>query len=332
MKFTAKRTALGAFALVTALLTASCSSGGTASDGTAVLTLGHAWSPSDANAQAVQRFADEVERRSGGELRVEIYTSGQLGDDAEVLEGLGLDTVDMWVGGSGVYSQMTPAGQFLVLPYLFDSVDDAMGRYAGDLGDAVKREIADDTRTRVLSFWPRGARHLTLDERATSLEDIAGLRIRVPENPMVLRTWDAFGASPTPMAFGDVLTALEQGALEGQENPLATIDSAGLAVAQSSLILTGHVIEPTAVSIGDSAWEDLTKEQRDVLTAAADGPTRDALLEQVRADESRLVEELEDAGMTVVRPDLEEFRRRAAGLAEEAGPEVAALYERAMRS
>ncbi|OZM76899.1 TRAP transporter substrate-binding protein [Pseudonocardia sp. MH-G8] len=323
--FTIRRSMLGVALLVMALTSASCAATGSTPAGVTTLTLGHTWSKTDANAEAVQAFADEVQRESGGSLRIEIYPSGQLGDDAEALEGLGLGTVDMWVGGSGVYSQMTPVGQFLVLPYLYDDIDDAMRHYNGDLGRAVQERISRDTRTRVLAFWPRGARHLTLNSAATTPQDIAGLRIRVPENPMILRSWQAFGASPTPMAFGDVLTALEQGALEGQENPLATIDSAGLSVAQSTLILTGHVIEPTAMSIGASAWERLDEGQRALLERIANGPVRDGLLDFVRSEETRLEGELAEDGMQVVRPDRAAFRDRVAGLAERAGPVVTEL-------
>ncbi|MCT2581850.1 TRAP transporter substrate-binding protein [Actinophytocola gossypii] len=322
-----KRQAIPAVLLATAVLAASAC--GTADGNTpTTLVLGHAWSATDANAVAVQDFADEIAEASDGSLRVEVYPSGQLGDDAEALEGLGLGTVDMWVGGSGVYSQMTPVGQFLVLPYLFDDIDEAMDVYTGDLGERVADRITADTGTRVVSWWPRGARHLTLNERATTPADIAGLRIRVPENPMILRTWAELGASPTPMAFGDVLTALEQGALEGQENPLTTIDSAGLSVAQSTLILTGHVIEPTAVSIGDDAWDRLTGEQRDILTTAASGAVRTGLLDYVRSQEKLLVDKLAEDGMTVVEPDRQAFRERTASLAAEAGPVVEDLYRR----
>lgn len=329
--FRIRRSLPGVALMVGALLATSCTAGEDTASAPTTLTLGHAWSAGDPNAQAVQKFADEVDRETDGRVHIEIYTSGQLGEDAEVLEALGLETVDMWVGGSGVYSQMTPAGQFLVLPYLFDDIDEAMRAYDGELGDAVEDRIAEDTRTRLLSLWPRGPRHLTLNTEARTPEDIGGLRVRVPENPTILRTWQAFGASPTPMAFGDVLTALEQGALEGQENPLATIDSAGLSVAQSTLVLTGHVIEPTAVSIGDAAWERLTEKQRAVVEQAADGAVRDDLLGYVRSEEKQLVKSLSEEGMKVIEPDREAFRRRATGLAEQAGPVVAELYERRWR-
>lgn len=314
--------------LLMSLLAASCTAAGALSTESTTLTLGHAWASTDANAKAVQRFADEVERESGGSLKIEIYTSGQLGEDAEALEGLDLGTVDMWVGGSGVYSQMTPLGQFLVLPYLFVDIDEAMSVYNSRLGNEIQQLIAEDTDTRVISFWPRGARHLTLNKAAVTPADIAGMRIRVPENPMISRSWQAFGASPTPMAFGDVLTALEQGALEGQENPLATIDSAGLSVAQSTLVRTGHVIEPTAVSIGEPAWNRLSTEQRTVLERVANGPVREDLLNFVRSEEARLTGKLAGDGMRIVEPNRATFRARTADLARTAGPVVEQLYHK----
>ncbi|GGE79104.1 TRAP transporter substrate-binding protein [Nesterenkonia cremea] len=324
--FTSRSRAAGGLAAVSLIL-AACSPSASADEAPVTLTLGHTWSVTDANAQAVQDFADEVAEVSDGNLRIEIYPGGQLGEDIEILEGLGLETVDIWVGGSGVYSQMSPVGQFLVLPFLFDDLEEAMTHYDGELGEAVERQVAETSNTRLLSLWPRGPRHLTLNTEATTPEDISGLRIRVPENPMSLQTWAGFDASPTPMPFGDIMTALEQGALEGQENPLETIHSAGLPTAQSHLILTAHVIEPTALSIGDAAWARLDEEQRQILEEAASGTARDELLAHVLEREEVLVDELADEGMTVIEPDRDAFAARVEDLPEMAGPEVAALYE-----
>lgn len=309
------------------MATSACTIGGDASDAT-TLTLGHTWAATDANAEAVQEFADTVYSESEGELRIEVYTGGQLGDDAQVLESLGIEVTDMWVGGSGVYNQMTAVGQFLVLPYLFEDIDEAMSHYDGDLGRDVEDQINKDTPTQLLSLWPRGARHLTMNEEVTSPDDLAGQRIRVPENPMILRSWEMFGASPTPMPFGDVLTALEQGVLEGQENPLETIDSAGLASAQSTLMLTSHVIEPTAVSISDAAWDKLTEEQQSIMNEAANGAVRDDLLEYVQTQEDRLPEELSAQGMNVIEPENSPFEELVADLVPQADPVVRDLYDR----
>lgn len=313
--------------IAASLLLTACLPSTDAADETVTLTLGHTWAVTDANAEAVEQFVDEVEELSDGELRIEVYPSGQLGEDVEMLEGLGLETIDMWVGGSGVYSQISPTGQFLVLPFLFEDIDDAMSHYDGELGGAIEQQVLETTSTRLLSLWPRGPRHLTLNSEASLPEDISGLRIRVPENPMILRTWASFGASPTPMPFGDIMTALEQGALEGQENPLETIYAAGLSSAQSHLILTAHVIEPTALSMSDPAWQELSGEHQEILTQAANGAVREDLLEYVREREEVLVDELAAEGMTVIEPDQEAFAERIDGVEEEAGPEVIELYD-----
>lgn len=325
--FKTSRIRAACYLATASLLLASCVPGADVADAPVTLTLGHTWSSTDANAKAVQQFADSVEEASHGDLRIEVYPGGQLGEDVEMLEGLGLETVDIWVGGSGVYSQISPVGEFLVMPFMFTDIDEAMNHYNGTLGEAVKQVVLDTSDTRLLSLWPRGARHLTLNSEAKVPNDISGLRVRVPENPMILRTWAALGASPTPMPFGDVTTALQQGALDGQENPLETIKTAGLASAQSHLILTAHVIEPTAVSISEAAWKELDKEDRATLDSAANGAPRDQLLEYVRNSEESLLDEFRADDITVVEPNRDAFIDRVGGLAEEAGPEVTKLYE-----
>lgn len=300
-----------------------------AEDPPVTLDLGHVWPEDDAQAQAVQEFADEVEELSGGTLTIQILPAGQLGGDRDILEGLELGTVDLWVGGAGVYNAMTDAGQFYVVPFMFESVAEAMDAYDGDLGDLITQRIEDETDTRLLAHWPRGPRHLTLNAAAETPDGLQGARIRVPENPMFIETWERLGASPTPMAFPEVFTGLQQGTIDGQENPLALINSAGFYQVQSHLVLTAHVIEPLAISIGNSAWDQLTENQQVALTEAANGTAKDNFRRTVENDEQELREVLAEAGMEIVEPDIDSYRERVDGLIDEEFPELRDLYQAA---
>lgn len=302
--------------------------GNGAQDEPVTLQAGHVWPEDDYQAEAVARFAEEVEETSGGSVTIDIAPAGQLGDDREILEGLGIGTADIWVGGAGVYNAVTPVGQLFPAPFMFDNLEQAMATYDGEIGDEINQRIEEDTETAVLAYWARAPRHLTLDESAEDPSALSGKRIRVPENPMFIQTWQALGASPTPMDFTEVFTALQQGTINGQENPLVLIESAGLYQVQSHLMLTSHVIEPIAVSIGDSAWQSLSEEQQNAVREAANGAAKEQMMQNSVEQEGDLRQRLEEEGMTVVEPDREAYRQATEGLVENNFPEIADLYNR----
>jgi TRAP-type transport system periplasmic protein len=293
------------------------------------LELGHVWPDDDPQAQAVAEFADDVNELSGGSVTIEIFPASQLGGDREILEGLELGTNDLWVGGAGVYNAMSDVGLLYVVPFMFDDVDGAMEAYDGDLGEEVSQRIMDETDTRVLAHWPRGPRHLSLNQAAETPDSLQGARIRVPENPMFIETWRRLGASPTPMEFPEVFTALQQGTIDGQENPLGLTYTSGFAQVQSHMNLTAHVIEPLAVSIGNTAWDGLTENQQAALEEAAQGQARDNFRQVVEEEEEEFRVALEEDGMEIVEPDIEAYRQQVDGLVEEEFPQVQDLYETA---
>ncbi|TCJ20721.1 TRAP transporter substrate-binding protein [Rubrobacter taiwanensis] len=325
MRAACKYVLLVAAAVLTAATLAAC---GAAGEEEQTLELGHVWPEDDYQAEGVARFAEEVEELTGGSVTVNISPAGQLGGDREILEGLELGTNDMWVGGAGVYNAITPVGQLFPAPFMFDDLDAAAETYDGEIGEEIKQRIEEDTDTVALAFWDRGPRHLTLNSAAEQPEDLAGKRIRVPENPIFIETWRALGASPTPMEFPEVFTALQQGTIDGQENPLALTHSSGFYDVQSHLMLTGHVIEPIAVAISAGAWEGLSEEQQDALVEAANGAAKEEVAQITRDQEEEFRRLLEEEGMTVIEPDREAYREATEGIVEENFPEISDLYNR----
>lgn len=333
--------ALSATAALTAAL-AACGNGGGDNTGTApeggdaatgggectdvALTLGHVWPENDPQAEATAQFVEAVTEQTDGQVQIEIFPAGQAGGDRDILEGLSLGTTDIWVGGAGVYNAVSPLGEFFVTPFMFDGIEDMAEAYDGELGEAVRQQLDEETDTTVIGFWPRGPRHVTANKALNTPADMEGLRIRVPENPMFIAAFEAMGANPTPMAFPEVFTALQQGTIDGQENPLALIQSSGFSQVQSHLNLTGHIIEPLALAISDDSWSSLCAEQQDAVRAAAQ-EVSDSFLEELTTQEEQLRQELESEGMTVVEPDIEAFREATQSVRETVGSEFADLYE-----
>jgi tripartite ATP-independent transporter DctP family solute receptor len=300
--------------------------GGEASECTdAALTLAHVWPENDPQAEATARFAETITEQTDGSVQIDIFPAGQSGGDTDILEGLALGTTDVWVGGAGVYNAISPLGQFFVTPFMFDGVEDMATSYNGDLGDAIRERLDEETDTTVIGFWPRGPRHVTANTALNTPEDLKGLRIRVPENPMFIAAFKAMGANPTPMDFTEVFTALQQGTIDGQENPLALILSSGFPQVQSHLNLTGHIIEPLALAIADETWDSLCAEQQEAIRGAAQ-QVGDEFLQEILDQEAQLRQELEAEGMTVVEPDIEAFRSATQQVREDVGSEFADLY------
>ncbi|MHA6631785.1 TRAP transporter substrate-binding protein [Pseudonocardia sichuanensis] len=289
------------------------------------LTLGHVWPENDPQAAATVRFTERVSEQTQGSVRIEVFPAGQAGGDRDILEGLALGTTDLWIGGAGVYNAVSDLGEFFVTPFMFGSIDEMAEAYNGELGDAVRQRLDEQTETTVIGFWPRGPRHITSNTPLNTPADLEGLRIRVPENPMFISAFEAMGANPTPMAFPEVFTALQQGTIDGQENPLPLIQSAGFAQVQSHLNLTGHIIEPLALAIADQAWNSLCAEQQEAIRNAAQ-QVNDEYLQEVKAQEERLRDELAAAGMTVVEPDIAAFRAATQPVRATVGSEFTDLY------
>jgi len=187
------------------------------------LRLGHVWPNTEIHAQAVEKFAAEVEEKSNGAVKVEVYGDGVLGDDKDLLEGLKVGTADIWVGGAGVLSGASATAKIFTVPFMLDSQEHFNKVYDGEVGQEISDRIQQESGYKVLSYWTRGARWLTVNKEVKTPQDMAGLKIRVPDSPVFVKSFEQLGAAPTPMNFGEVFTSLQQGVIDGQENPLSLI-------------------------------------------------------------------------------------------------------------
>lgn len=292
-----------------------------------VLKVGHVWPNSEIHAQAVQRFKDEVEELSEGRLVIEIYENGSLGDDRDLLEGLKIGTADIWVGGAGVLSGSSETAQIFTVPFMFDDQAHFDKVYNGEVGEEISKRINEESGYQVLSYWVRGARMLTVNQEVNTPDDLKGLRIRVPDSPVFVNSWRMLGASPTPMAFGEVFTSLQQGVIEGQENPLSLIYNSRFNEVVDYLVLTEHVREPISIVINDAKLQALDSELQEILFAAANGNAKSYAANEVLSGEQGYLDKLEEAGMNVITPDLAAFQAQLEGFVDNEFPAVSEIYE-----
>lgn len=293
-----------------------------------VLNVAHVWPDSEIHAQAVERFKEEVEELTNGELTIEIFGNGTLGEDNELVEGLDVGTTDIWVGGAGVLSSASETAQIFTVPFMFNDQEHFENVYNGEIGQEISDSITEESGARILSYLSRGARMLTVNKEVTTPEDLSGLKIRVPDSPVFVKSFETLGAAPTPMAFGEVFTALQQGVIDGQENPLSLIYNSQFNEVVDYLVMTEHVREPITIVISDDTFSSLSSEHQEALTEAANGEAKSFAAEEVASGEEEYLTLLEEAGMTIVEPDLAAFQEKLDGFVETEFPEIQDIHQK----
>ncbi|MFD0958169.1 TRAP transporter substrate-binding protein [Paenibacillus chungangensis] len=294
------------------------------SDKVVKLKLGHITSESDAWHKGALKFAELVKEKTDGSVEVEVFPSSTLGNDRDLIEGMQLGSVDFALV-AGVLSNFYEPYSILELPYLFRDVDHLKNVLYGDVGEQLKQDLLANAQVRGLDFWLRGPRELTANRKIEKVEDLKGLKVRVPEIPASIAAWKAMGASPTPMAFGEVYSSLQTGVIDGQENPLALISSNKFNEVQQYLMMTNHVYGYVQLTMSDITYGKLTKEQQTAIEEAA----KEATVfenELVAQQEEELLTQLKENGMEVVELDTAPFMEKAqtvhAEFAEKYGQEL----------
>ncbi|MDD4586938.1 MAG: TRAP transporter substrate-binding protein [Heliobacteriaceae bacterium] len=251
--------------------------------------------------QGAQRFADLIKERTGGRIQVIIYPDGQLGKgERELLEALQQGTIDLYAGSTGPLGGFSPSMMVVDFPFLFRDYNHVDKVLDGPVGQQLLTDL-EKANLKGLAFWENGFRNLTNAKRPVVVpEDVRGLKIRTMENKVHLAAWKAVGANPAPMAWGEVYGALQQGAFDGQENPLVIVTTSKLYEVQKYLSLTQHVYSPAPIIMSLKKWNDLSKEDQDLFlkTAREVAPYQRNL---GRDNEQKVLAELTEKGMQITR-------------------------------
>jgi tripartite ATP-independent transporter DctP family solute receptor len=238
--------------------------------GPRVIRLGHIGFPDSPYDQGARKFKELLEARFPGKVEVRVYGSAQLGEDKEMLEGLRLGTLEMHVPSSVLHSVEPMFGLF-DLPFLIRDRKQVERIAEGPVGERLKGALADDSLV-LLGLWENGFRMITNNVRPVRRpEDLRGIRLRTPKDPERMKMFAAFGASPTSMSFGELFSALRQGVIDGQENPLAQIVPGRFYEVQRYLSLSRHVYSPAYPVMSRTYFEALDEELRaGILESAAE--------------------------------------------------------------
>ena len=272
-------------------------------DGTIYIRLGHDQPVNNERHIALVKFEELVEERSDGKIQVEIYPNGLLGTAAVLLESVSFN--DMEMVSTSSTSQFGSLISVFELPYLFDTYQDAWSVLDGEIG----REVADyylKDNLKLIAYYENGFRQITSNRVIHSPDDLNGLKISTPEFPISIRTFNALGANPTPMGFSELYTALQQGTVDAQENPVANAYTNKFQEVQRYMIMSNHQYMPQHLHISNEFFEGLDPEyQKIILDAAQEGA--DYHRQLLRENEARMIAELEEDGMEIIEVDMEQF-------------------------
>lgn len=295
-----------------------------------VLKLGHIQSESDFWHLGSLKFKEELEKRSNGAITLNIYPNSTLGGDRDLVEGMQMGTVDFGLI-AGVLGNFEETIGLLELPYLFDSQEEFNKIIHGPIGQEIADKLLAKSGVRILNWWDRGPRETTANKPINTLADLKGLKIRLPEIPAMVACWRAMGANPTPMAWSEVYTALQQNVIEAQENPIPFIYGGRIHEVQKYLAFTDHKYEYVTISMSETRWQSLTDEQRKIVTEAANAAT--AYENQLVLDKTNeLLETMKKEGLQVLHPDKKEFAAAARSVHEEFAKTVDLdLYKRIVK-
>ncbi|MGA2959471.1 MAG: TRAP transporter substrate-binding protein [Thermodesulfobacteriota bacterium] len=280
------------------------------------LKLGHAVAPVHPYHLGAVKFSELVAQRTGGKVKVEVYPSTQLGNERDMVEGLQLGTIDLVVTSTGPVGGFVPKMFVVDLPFLFRDRDHAYRVLDGPIGRDLLSALSSKS-IRGLAFWENGFRQITNNLRPIEKPaDLKGIKIRTMENKVHLAAFRAFGASPTPMAWSEVYTALQQRTIDGQENPIAIIHDHKLYEVQKYLALTGHFYSPSLLLMSEKSFAGLSKDGQKVM---ADTALECAQYERnlLRESEAQQLETLKAKGMQVTVPNKKPFQDAAAPVYKE---------------
>jgi len=275
------------------------------------LTLGHGAAPGNPRHEASVKFAELVKARTAGRIEVQVSPSAQLGDDAAMVTALRTGALDLSANSQGAVAAVVPEYAAFGMPFLFASLPQAWKVLDGSLG----KELADKSAEKgliVLGYWDNGVRHMSNSKRPIlKPADLQGMKMRTPPDAVTVDIMKALGAEAQQIKFAELYVALQQGVVDGQENPLMNIHASKLYEVNKFVSLTGHKYEMTPFLMSKRSWERLAEADRKALNeAAAEATALQRKLSQ-EADE-KLVAELKAKGVRVDVADKAAFEQATA--------------------
>ncbi|MBL8671603.1 MAG: sialic acid TRAP transporter substrate-binding protein SiaP [Alphaproteobacteria bacterium] len=277
--------------------------------GKTVIRWGELLAATHPQVQMVDRISKEVKEKSSGRIDIQVFPGGQLGSGKDMMESVSSGALHFTTDGAGALGAFLPALTLVEAPYLWRDAAHLAKVSKSPIFGKMNDELVAKRGMRMLNVTYYGKRHLTTGSKAVRTPaDMVGFKLRVPPVDVFQAMADAWGAKATPIAFPELYLALSQGAVDGQENPLPTIQSGKFFEVQKFLVLTEHIITPRLIIVNEAFWKGLPAADRSMMQAAFDAGAawQD---KELLGQEASLVATLKGAGMTVIEPDLALWRK-----------------------
>jgi len=274
-----------------------------------IIRWGDVLSADHPSVQMITRVANRVKDATQGRIEIQAYPASQLGSSKDQIEAVALGTQQMVTEGAANFGQWVPSISIIEAPYVWRDAAHLTKVMSGPVGQDLNRQLVEKRGMRILGTTYYGVRQLTTTKKAVrTAADMKEFKLRVPENEVFLAMARAWGAKPTPMTFSELYLALRQNVVDGQENPLPTIDSGKFFEVQKYLVLTGHILTPRLVVINEKFWQGVpAADQKVISDAVAEGIAWNN--QEILGREQTLVDKFKKAGMEVIQPDIESFRK-----------------------
>ena len=223
-------------------------------DGNVSLRMAQTSAADGAIGISMETFAENVKEKSEGRIEISVFHNGQLGSERDNIEACELGNLDIAVVNQSVLANFIPEIAAFDLPYVIEGTEHADKVFMGEIGQDFLKKL-EKVELKGLGIWESGFRNLTNSKRdINSAEDVKGLRIRVMENEIHQKLWKALGADPVPMAWSEAYTAMQQGAIDGQENPATVIDKNNVVEVNKHMAITEHVYSTVYVLMAPKTW------------------------------------------------------------------------------
>lgn len=279
------------------------------------IQIGYEMNPGEPMDIACQKWKELIEEKSGGTMVAELFPSSQLGSKDDLMDQMIAGEAVITTGSAASFADRGAPDMGITFgPYMFENWDQLDKLLASDWW-AEQCGLLENNGIKVLTSWHFGERHTMTTKPVNSAADFKGMKIRVPENKIQVEGFAILGAAPIPMALGEVYTSLQQGTIDGLENPLSTLYAGKYQEVAKYLILDGHIKDFTSWACGSAFFDSLTAEQQEILVSSA--VEAGALNNQI-SDQSHqeALENMKNEGVTVVEPDFEDLRNATKGFYE----------------
>ncbi|WP_411843049.1 TRAP transporter substrate-binding protein [Salinicoccus sp. HZC-1] len=250
-----------------------------------------------------EKFKTIVEEESNGSLEVEIYSNNQLGGEEAIYQGTQSGSIEIGILSVIMESEVPRIGLF-TLPFLFDDFDHASRVLDSEVGEEIKGELEENTGLKHLGYGVNGYRVFSSNKPLESMEDFQSYRVRMPNVPQMIAIGQSLGATVEPLPMSELFSALEQGVVDGQENPYSTISASGFYEVQSHILHSNHEFLPNNIVANKEFWDELSSEEQDIVQGAMD-ETLEHSWELAETEVEEEIKFLEEEGLEIIYPDDE---------------------------